>query len=274
VVYLKDDSFVERILYRLVKKHVSGTTMSSALEKTKELNSKNMHVSITFLSNSIATRQKAKYVTTTYLELVRQISRLGLKASIQAPLNQLGLDVDEQTAAENLSEIIKTGNKYGVFVWAEVPQGSSFSTNQFDGAKGFGIAAQSPEIGKIVKAHKGVRAFKAIFNSTEEDVKSDALARQVANLQEKANTVMLSPPDALVRKLMNGGKGKKSIIFEFRFGDRNKKLKRLAKKGARTSVYLPFGKDWQAYAMNNVPEGYMRFLAGKLLSETEEQSSA
>ena len=132
---MKDDSFVERILYRLVKKHVSGTTMSSALEKTKELNSRNMHVSITFLSNSIATRQKAKYVTTTYLELVRQISRLGLKASIQVPLNQLGLDVDEQTASENLAEIIRTGNKCGVFVWAEIPAGCSLVTTQFDGAR-------------------------------------------------------------------------------------------------------------------------------------------
>ncbi len=267
---MKDDSFVEKILYRLVKKHVSGTTMSSALEKTKELNSKNMHVSITFLSNSIATRQKAKYVTTTYLELVRQISRLGLKASIQAPLSQLGLDVDEQTAAENLSEIIRTGNKYGVFVWAEVPPGSHFTTSQFDGARGFGLAAQAAEIDKVAKTHKAVKAFKAIFNGTEDKSRSEALARQIGNMRSNGNTVMLSPPDLLVKRLMNNGKGNKSVIFEFRFGDGSKRLKKLAKRGARTSVYLPFGKDWQAYAMNNVPEGYTRFLAGKFLNESEE----
>lgn len=266
---MKDDSFVERILYRLVKKHVSGTTMSSALEKARELNSKNTHVSITFLSNSIATRSKAKYVTTTYLELVRQISRLGLKASIQVPLNQLGLEVDEATASENLCEIIKTGNKHGVFVWAEMPPGSGLSTNEFDGARGFGIAAQVSEVGRIIKEHKGMRAFKAIFSNADDAAKKgELLARQLEHLPRSIRSrVMLSAPDTVIRKLMNGDRASKSIIFEFRFGDRSKRMKRLAKRGALTSVYLPFGKDWQAYAMNNVPEGYTRFLAGKFLSE-------
>jgi hypothetical protein len=36
------------------------------------------------------------------------------------------------------------------------------------------------------------------------------------------------------------------------------------KKGTKISVLVPFGKDWIKYAMNNVPEGYMRFVAGKL----------
>ncbi len=269
---LKDDSFVEKILYRLVKKHVSGTTMSSALEKTKELNSKNTHVSITFLSNSIATRPKARYVTTTYLELVRQISRLGLKASIQAPLNQLGLDVDEATASENLRELIRTGNKHGVFVWAEIPYGGEFATHEFDDARGFGIAAPVSEIAHTIKDHGTIKAFKAIF-STADESNWQVLAKQLERLPATVgNRVMLSAPETVVKKMMNGGKGNKSIIFEFRFGESSKRLKKLAKRGARTSVYLPFGKDWQAYAMNNVPEGYMRFLAGKFLDERESKS--
>ncbi len=272
---MKDDSFVERILYGLVKKHVSGTTMSSALEKAKELNSKNMHVSITFLSNSVANRQKAKYITTTYLELVRQISRLGLKASIQAPLNQLGLDIDEATASENLTEIIKAGNKYGVFVWAEVPLGNTFLDNRFDESKGFGMAVQAIDMAKVAKSHKGIKSFKAIFGNTETDkAKEMALEKRFADIcGSSPNTVMLSPPDSLIKRILAGGKNGKTVIFEFRFGDSSKKIKKLAKRGARTSIYLPFGKDWQAYAMNNVPEKYMRFLAGKLLGNAEEQST-
>ncbi len=271
---MKDDSFVERILYGLVKKHVSGTTMSSALEKAKELNSKNMHVSITFLSNSVANRQKTKYITTTYLELVRQISRLGLKASIQAPLNQLGLDIDEATASENLAEIIKAGNKYGVFVWAEVPLGNAFLDNRFDDSKGFGMAVQAIDMARVAKSHKGVKSFKAIFDNIETDkAKEMALEKRFVNIcDSSSNTVMLSPPDSLIKRILSGGKSGKTVIFEFRFGDSSKKIKKLAKRGARTSIYLPFGKDWQAYAMNNVPEKYMRFLAGKLLDNAGEKS--
>ena len=56
-------------------------------------------------------------------------------------------------------------------------------------------------------------------------------------------------------------------ILEYKFGESGKGMKRALKRGAKVSVYLPFGKDWQAYAMNKVPEGYTRFLAGKLLGE-------
>ena len=39
------------------------------------------------------------------------------------------------------------------------------------------------------------------------------------------------------------------------------------KKGAKVSVMVPFGKDWVKYATTNVPEGYMRFFAKRLLNE-------
>ncbi|MEM3838977.1 MAG: hypothetical protein QXF01_00120 [Candidatus Micrarchaeaceae archaeon] len=269
---MNDDSFIERILYKLVKRHVSGTTMSSALDKAKDLNSKNLHVSITFLSNSVATRQKAKYATTTYLELIRQISRLGLKASIQVPLSQLGLGMDENTMLENLGEIIKVGNKYGVFVWAEIPQGYSFDSTQFDSARGFGIATHAAGMLKTVTAHKHIKSLKIIFSKSDLEVAgADEFAKQLAGMN-LSNTVMLSPPDSVIKKVLNGGRGKTAVI-EFRFGENSKKIKSLAERGTRASVYLPFGKDWQAYAINNVPEGYMRFLAAKFLTEADEKNT-
>ncbi|HUB92407.1 MAG TPA: hypothetical protein VL945_00435, partial [Candidatus Saccharimonadales bacterium] len=115
---MKEDSLVERLVYRLIKKHVAGTTMNSALERAQEFNKENVLTSIMFLSGSADSKAKARYVTTTYTELIRRISRLGLKASVHIPVSQIGGLIDNELAASNLLEIISTGNKQGVFVWA------------------------------------------------------------------------------------------------------------------------------------------------------------
>ncbi len=273
MVHLTDESFVEKILYRLVKKHVSGTTMSSALEKARELNGKNIHASITFLSSGVSSKPKAKYITSTYQELVRQVSRRGLKASVQVPLVQLGLGQDNNAAQENLRDIIGTGNKHGIFIWAELQAGQDFETKEFESCRGFGLALPAESVSDFVKSHKEIRQVKAIFLSDEEGAYGNGIAGDIERVADKANgIVLLSTPQGVVKKLLGGGKSKKSIVFEFRLGDNRKAMKRMMKKGATVSVYLPFGKDWHAYAMNNVPEGYMRFLAGKFLDEREEMS--
>ncbi|MCL5419354.1 MAG: hypothetical protein M1354_00545 [Candidatus Marsarchaeota archaeon] len=266
MVKLKDESFVEKVLYRLVKRHVSGTTMSSALEKAKELNKKGMPVSITFLSGGAGSRSKSKYITSTYQELARQISRLGIRAGIQVPLAQMGPESDRGAMGGNLSSIIATGNKYGVFVWAEASDVSDCDFEGFDGCRGFGYAVPSSQISGFAKAHRGAKALKVVFADSEDAGEADRIARQLGSLPKNCTTVLLSPPDAVARKVLGSGRPGRQIL-EYKFGEGGKGMKRALKRGAKVSVYLPFGKDWQAYAMNKVPEGYTRFLAGKLLGE-------
>jgi pyruvate carboxylase len=70
------EPFVERILHKLVRKHIAGTTMDSALEAAKELNSESIPATITFLSGNVLDKTKAKYNATAYAELVRRIASL------------------------------------------------------------------------------------------------------------------------------------------------------------------------------------------------------
>ncbi len=270
---MADESFVEKILYRLVKKHVSGTTMSSALEKARELNGKKIHASITFLSSGVSSKPKAKYITSTYQELIRQVARRGLTASVQVPLVQLGLGQDDGAAEENLRDIISTGNKHGIFIWAELPEGAGFGMKGFESFRGFGIALPAESVPGFMKEHKEARPVKAIFQGDDGREQRTSDAGAIERAAGKANgMVLLSTPKDVARRLLSGTKTRKSVIFEVRLGDDRKVMKNMMKKGAKVSVYLPFGKDWHAYAMNNVPEGYMRFLAGKFLDEKEEMS--
>ena len=60
-------------------------------------------------------------------------------------------------------------------------------------------------------------------------------------------------------------------LWKFKLGYNRKKINKYVKKNKKIIINVPFGKDWAEFAMNSVPEGYMRFLANNLLSEKKEK---
>jgi hypothetical protein len=262
VVVLKEDSLVDKVLYRIVKKHVSGTTMGSALAKAKELNQKNIHASITFLSNVPENKIKARYITSTYTELIRRIARLGLKASVQVQAGQIGYGIDESVFESNLKEILSTGNKYGVFIWMEVKEGDHKLPKGIEKSLGFGLAMNFDYVDKCAKKYRNLRTAKIMCdrngNTKIEDLK------RIAGMFD--NTVIMSAPDFTVNKVLKNGV-KNDLVLEFLLGYSKRKLSKALDKGAKVSVSVPFGKDWIAYATDMVSDKYMRIIVDNLLKE-------
>ncbi len=262
---MAEESLVEKMLYRLIKKHIAGTTMSSALAKAEELNSRKIPASITFLSGPVDSKSKARYITITYMELIRRISRLGLKASIHVAEEQLGAQLDPLNALKNANEIVATGNRCGVFVWVEV-QNPDSAMLKLNGAKGYGLAFSGNDARRFLLGHAKPRAAKLMF-----DEKGSSTKAEIKDLKELLkgmnNVVLASPPEALLKKSAGTLLKNSPIVLEFKLGYSASKLTKSAKKGAMVSVSVPFGKDWTDFAMNRVPESHMRFLANNLLNE-------
>jgi len=267
---LEEHPIMGRILYRLIKKHIAGTTMSSVIERAKELNGKKLPVSIAFLSDSARDSTKAKYATTTYLELIRRIARMGLKASVQVPLSQIGSGVSDDVSARNVKEILGTANKYGVFVWLELAGAGARIPSLQGSARGMGYAIGIGEVGRYL-GRKGSDSvpLKVLCTESSEERKSAAeMSESVRRALKSAKSLVLqSAPDGLAKQFISSREYRKSMVFEFQLGYSSKAIANLTKKGARASIYVPFGKDWTQYAMNKVPENYARFLASSLLKE-------
>jgi proline dehydrogenase len=269
---LKEHPIVGRILYRLIRKHIAGTTMSSVIERAKELNGRKLPVSIAFLSDSARDSTKAKYATTTYLELIRRIARMGLKASVQVPLSQIGYGLSEDVASRNSREILRTANNYGVFVWFELNGSGGRLPAFLRNAKGMGYAIGVNELGRYIGGKRPeLKSLKVLCTGKAEDKKSGAeKAKGVKLALDSARSVVLqSAPDGLAKSFVNSREYRKLMVFEFQLGCSNKAVSDLVKKGAKASIYVPFGKDWTQYAINNVPENYARFLASSLLKEKD-----
>ena len=267
---MAEHAIAERLLYRIVKRHIAGTTMSSAIEKAKELNNKKLLVSISFLSESATDTSKARYATTTYLELIRRISRMGLKASIQVPLSQVGFDVSDDVAAKNINEILATAKSYGVFVWLEIQHHGGNIPSFLHEAKGVGYAVSIDHTDDYLRINKKhIRALKILCSDAHLEKEED---RKISNSVRSAtksvsNPVLQSPPPGVIKNLMNGSDLRKLFTFEFQLGYDSKKLSSIIKRGGRASVFVPFGKDWAHYAASRTPERYARFIATRILRE-------
>lgn len=288
MVWVAQDSLVERVIFNLIKKHIAGPTMNSAISRAKLLNTKGIPASITFLTSPPHNTAKATYITATYMQLIREIARLGITANVHIPIQQLGVGIANETALNNIKKILEVSKRSGVFVWFELtePEGESVIINRLKDKKGFGIALGSFDSGvRYVGKHSSVKDLKIICGKAEEGKKSDTkkgenkerqdTMKYIDSIMPKTNNlVLLSPNEGAVSKIISkNGKYRKALIFEFQLGYGEKKIKSMLGRGTRLSMYVPFGKDWVTYAINNVPEGYMRAIAGSLLKEGGEEKS-
>ncbi len=265
---MEEDSFVAKIAHRLVKKHIAGNMMSSAIKKAKALNAKGIVASISFLSEPPKDAAKSNYITTTYAQLIREISRLGLKASVHVPIEQLGTSISEENALSNMQKLIEFGNRYGVFIWFEGDEHKMLE--KLSKSKGVGIACRSIDSARKYMKNSKASMLKVICLSKKTE---DKELKELKELAERSKLVILSHNDYMIEKLTKNNGYKKSLVFEFQLGYSEKRLGKWLKKGATVSVFIPFGRDWISYIINNMPQGYMQNIVTNLLLEKKSGSN-
>ncbi|MEM0087136.1 MAG: hypothetical protein QW774_01225 [Candidatus Micrarchaeaceae archaeon] len=269
----QQESFVEKVIYKIVKKHISGYTMDSSLKKALDFNKKNIGATITFLSSVPSDQIKANYVINTYTQLLREIARRGINASVHVRQLRLGYDSPNGPNAIGVKRITEASKKYGVPIWIDTDPKIAENPE---------MQKEYESVGKVFNSYaaaiqyfkKGGKADSVMIpceKANDGELKKEDVAdflNAIEKLCSYSRSVVLKlPPSSIFNKILkNGSKYKKALSIEFPLGYSEKKVLKIAREGsARLSVYIPFGKDWIGYAMESVPEGYIRSIAGRLL---------
>ena len=63
---------IKGIVFRLVKKHIAGSTTQSVLEAVRRLNTLGMHATVTLLNDHIEQPQQARYNANAYVQLIKR----------------------------------------------------------------------------------------------------------------------------------------------------------------------------------------------------------
>jgi proline dehydrogenase len=274
-------SIIERLVFRLVKKHIAGPTSASALEAVRDINANGLHATLTLLNDSVSNIAKARYNANAYVQLIRQVSRLNLDAAVSLRPVQIGYAVDKEAMLKNLEEVASAASESKIKLWIE-HDGTSSMHDQLELYRGVksqygnvGAEIQPARPGAAGALNGGIEPKDLIkvrchFGSDGKrepksavDIYSDYIDRL---LSEHAEVSVWERDFDMIRKLAAAKPNyKKSVAFEVPFGYSMHGLKKLQQYKLDLSVYVPFGKDWVPYLIGRLAEGRKGRIAVALL---------
>ncbi len=288
MIHVEEHRLIKNIVFRLVRRHIAGSTMNSALNAVKDINGRGMHTTLTFLNEHVSDPIKARYNANTYVQMIRQISRLHLDSSVSVRLSQIGYTLGNGTAGRFLDEILDAAKAGSSTVWLEGGLGitndelMSVYNDRRAGNPDLGVEIPISYYSKMEGIIRSIRPNSMIRVTSHaylaeskkyDDKKAqkgvfDRYMSAIMMLLKKSQKVCIHEPDEklMARIASNSNHHKKDLIFGVPFGYNKRRVKRLMGMKINLDVYIPYGKDWSAYAIYGLAGSRLRGIAAAMLN--------
>jgi proline dehydrogenase len=99
---------------------VAGESPEAALRHTQSRNDDNIGVILNLLGEHYSDPDLAQSDTTSYVDLVSEISSYDIDACVSVKPSQIGIDISKEVFAENLRQIVDHAHEHNVFVWCDM----------------------------------------------------------------------------------------------------------------------------------------------------------
>ncbi len=94
------------------RRFVAGEALDEAIEATRVLNQRGMHVSLDHLGENVSDDREARAATQDFITVLDAIKQAGIDANISIKLTALGLDISQQLCEENVRRLLEHAHKY------------------------------------------------------------------------------------------------------------------------------------------------------------------
>jgi proline dehydrogenase len=265
---------------KLSKRFVAGMTVEDLITATEAMNRIGVHVTVDNLGENVTNREEALESKRLYHQLFDEIERLKLDANVSVKLTHMGLDVDEQLARDNVSELLDHAIRINSFIRVDM-EGSPYTQKTLDfvrelnhrpGAGGhIGTVLQTylyrTEEDARVLCSEGIRirlckgAYKepaSIAFPAKSDV--DANYIKVAKMLLKSGVFhgLATHDESIINAIKSWalaeGVSKSAFEFQMLNGVRRDLQESLARDGWGVRCYIPFGTEWYPYFMRRLAE--------------------
>lgn len=259
------------------KRFISGSNFTEAFEVVKNLNKKNISVTLDVLGENITEKEQALKFTEEYIALLNEIARQQLNCYVSVKLTILGLDINENFCYENLSKILLVADSINSRVAFDM-EGSGYTERTLTMYEKAAKEFKSPEIvlqaylhrtekdlARVIAANGRMRLCKGAYNEADE-VAFQKMSDIVAHYKKNIETLLLSGKriciashdDEIIKYCMdfikNNNISKDKYEFQMLYGMREKTWSKIAEQGYNMTVYVPYGKEWKAYYMRRLAE--------------------
>jgi proline dehydrogenase len=289
--------FVKRngLARQFSSRFVAGETLDEAIAAARDLNGRDITVSLDLLGESVTNPEAAAGARDAAIEILDRIHATGVQANLSVKLTQMGLDLDGELAAANAGRILERAKQHGIFVRVDM-EASGYVERTLDlyhrvlrPAYGdlVGVVIQTMlrrtenDIDTLLEAGARVRLVKGAYKEPDAVAFPDkrevdaVFARCSERLLERGNYPAFATHDqALISRINEHarakGIGPERYEFQMLYGVRRDLQDGLRRDGYNVRVYVPFGTEWYPYLMRRMAErpANVWFIVGSVFRET------
>src|SRR5437588_1936156 len=129
--HLREFVISNRATRAVSRRFVAGEALDDAIEATRVLNQRGMHVSLDHLGENVADAQEAISSAQAYIAILDGIKQAGVDANISIKLTALGLDISQELCEDNVRRILEYAQQYPIFVRIDM-EGSAYTKQTVD----------------------------------------------------------------------------------------------------------------------------------------------
>lgn len=266
---------------RTVSRFMPGETVDAALAAAQTLAQKNIGTVFTHLGENVADRGEARKVAEHYVQVIKQIHRLGMTTEVSVKLTQLGLDLSPELCAENLDRIL-AAEKATSTVWVDM-EASDYVDATLDLYRQalrkypiVGICLQAylyrtkKDVEDLLPLRSSIRLVKGAYKEPASvaypkkvavDESYFALAQQMLNAKAagKCSRAAFGTHDVdLIRRIsdycVQQGFAKGDLEIQMLYGIQRAEQERLAREGCRSVVLVAYGDYWYPWFVRRLAE--------------------
>ncbi len=266
---------------RVALRFVAGETLDQALDVTRTLNDKGLHVSLDFLGESVKNEADTHEVVATYSTLIDRIQRDNLQSSISLKLTHMGLDISEDLCVTNLRQLLTEAQQHNIPVTIDMESSDytdvtlrifrtmlhEYSFENVGTVIQSALRRSSEDMQALAEEGARIRLCKGAYLEPpkvafpeKSDVDEHYIRIMDSYLQAPApakleiathDENMISAGQQFIDKYKVP---KTRYEFQMLYGIRHARQLELAQQGETVRVYVPFGDAWYPYFMRRLAE--------------------
>ncbi len=259
------------------KRFISGSDFTEAFEVVRQLNEKNICVTLDVLGENIKEKAQAVKFTEEYISLLNGIEKEKLNCYVSVKLTMLGLDINSDFCYENLSKILTVADNIKSRVAFDM-EGTPYTERTLAMYEKAAKEFKSPEIvlqsylhrtekdiERVIAANGKVRLCKGAYKESNavafqkmEEIVTNYLLGIEKLLKSGQRICIASHDDKIIEHckkfIQDNNIPKERYEFQMLYGMRSKTWSKISEEGHNMTVYVPYGKDWKAYYMRRLAE--------------------
>lgn len=266
------------IVKMISKRYIAGDDAASAIAKCLALQSLGFVTTMDILGEAVTRESQAEESLRSYLALIAEVANSGIEKNISLKPTALGLAVSKDLAFKNISTIVDTAHKSGIFIRLDM-EDSPYTSHTLEIYEQ--LRKDHPLLGTVIQAymrrslddvkavasHGGnLRICKGIYKESpkiayqgKDEVRENYLQLLREMFSQKAYVGIATHDPYLIDQalIMIDEMKISSDTYEFQallgvpIVDR---LNELIQQNHKVRIYVPFGVDWYAYSSRRLKE--------------------